>query len=40
MDISLIIPVLNERENIAQLYAELVGVLADEGLAEYEIIFV
>lgn len=40
MKLSFVIPVLNERESIVQLYAELVAVLANEGLTDYEIFFV
>ncbi|MEX0733341.1 MAG: glycosyltransferase family 2 protein [Steroidobacteraceae bacterium] len=38
-DISIVLPVLNERENLQQLYEELTGVLTGLG-REYELIFV
>ena len=40
MDISVIVPVLNEQESIEQLYGELVEALSRTGVASYEIIFV
>ena len=38
-DISVVLPVLNERESLEQLHAELTGVLTDLG-REYELVFV
>ena len=40
MDISVIVPVLNEQESIEQLYGELVEALRRTDVASYEIIFV
>lgn len=40
LNISIVIPVLNERENVAPLFDELNDVLQNMGLENYEIVFV
>jgi len=40
VDISVIVPVLNEQESVEQLHGELTGVLSHASVASYEIIFV
>ena len=39
MDISVVIPLLNERESLPELHERIVSTMASEGLS-YEVIFI